>query len=195
MPQWGVAIFLLTVTVKLLLLYWTYKSFVSMRGMSQLKPEMDKLKEKFGDDKQKMNAAMMDLYKRNNVSPLGGCLPMLIQMPVYIGLYRTIFATPDLYQAPLFLWITDLSMPDPYFVMPVLLGVIMIFQQRLTPTAMDSAQQKIMMWVMPIMFTGFMLFLPSGLVFYILVNSVLSIFQQMYIYRMGDKTPSTAKAA
>jgi len=194
-PQWGVAIFLLTVTVKLLLLYWTYKSFVSMRGMSQLKPEMDKLKEKFGDDKQKMNAAMMDLYKRNNVSPLGGCLPMLIQMPVYIGLYRTIFATPDLYQAPLFLWITDLSMPDPYFVMPVLLGVIMIFQQRLTPTAMDSAQQKIMMWVMPIMFTGFMLFLPSGLVFYILVNSVLSIFQQMYIYRMGDKAPSTAKAA
>lgn len=189
-PQWGVAITLLTIVVKVVLLYWTYKSYVSMREMQRLRPEMEALKEKFGDDKQRFNTKMMALYKRHGVNPLGGCLPMLIQMPIYFALYRTIYATPALYQAPLFGWITDLSAPDPYFVLPVILGLVMIVQQKLTPTAMDSAQQKMMMWIMPIMFTGMMLFLPSALVFYILVNSVLSVAQQTWIYRRSPTAPA-----
>ena len=193
-PNWAIAILLLTVSVKLLLLYWTYKSYVSMREMQRLKPKMDELKERYKEDRQKLNKAMMDLYKRNKVNPLGGCLPMLIQLPIYFALYRTIYAAPSLYQADLFLWIQDLSKPDPYFVLPILLGVIMLFQQRLSSATMS--QNKMLMFGLPVMFTIMMLFLPSGLVYYILVNSTLSIAQQSYIYKMGSndtKTPGPKK--
>jgi YidC/Oxa1 family membrane protein insertase len=180
-PQWGAAIFLLTVTVKVFLLYFTVKAYVSMRRMQQLKPEMDKIKERYKEDKQAQQKAMMDLYKRHKVNPLGGCLPMLIQMPIYFALYRTIYATPDLYQANLFLWINDLSKPDPYFILPILLAVIMFAQQKLS--SVGDQQHKWLMMMLPVVFTALMLFLPSGLVFYILVNSALSILQQMYIYK------------
>jgi YidC/Oxa1 family membrane protein insertase len=182
-PSWALSIIFLTVVVKLLTLYWSHKSMVQMRRMQQLKPKMDELRDRFKDDKQKLNQAMMDLYKREKVNPLGGCLPMLLQMPIWIALYRTIYGAVDLYQAPLFLWITDLSAHDPWFVMPILLGALMWVQQKMTPQAGDPTQAKIMLWMMPIMFTSFMLFLPSGLVFYILVNTVTSIAQQWWMNR------------
>jgi YidC/Oxa1 family membrane protein insertase len=182
-PSWGIAIIFLTLIVKLLTLYWTQKSMISMKRMADLKPKMDALKEKFKDDRAKMNQAMMDLYKREKVNPMGGCLPMLLQMPIWIALYRTIYGAVDLYQAPLFLWIKDLSVHDPFFVMPVMLGVLMFVQQKMTPTAGDPMQAKMMLWMMPIMFTSFMLFLPSGLVFYILVNTVLGIAHQQVVNR------------
>lgn len=182
-PSWGLAIVVLTLLVKILTLYPTQKSMLQMRRLSELKPKMDEIRERFKDDKVKMNQAMMDLYKREKVNPLGGCLPMLLQMPIWIALYRTIYAAVDLYQAPLFLWVTDLSAPDPYFVMPLLLGGLMFLQQKMTPTVGDQTQARIMLWMMPIMFTAFMLFLPSGLVFYILVNTLLSIAHQWYVKR------------
>ncbi len=182
-PSWGLAIIFLTLIVKLATLYWTQKSMSQMKRMAGLKPKIDVLKEKFKDDKVKLNQATMDLYKREKVNPLGGCLPMLLQMPIWIALYRTIYGAVDLYQAPLFLWIHDLSAHDPYFVMPVMLGALMFLQQKITPQAGDPAQAKMMLWMMPIMFTSFMLFLPSGLVFYILVNTVLSIAHQQVVNR------------
>lgn len=182
-PSWGLAIIVLTLIVKLLTLYWTQKSMVQMRRMSELKPKIDALREKFKDDKAGLNQATMDLYKREKVNPMGGCLPMLLQMPIWIALYRTIYGAVDLYQAPLFLWIRDLSSHDPFFVLPLLLGGLTFLQQKMTPTAGDPAQAKVMLWMMPIMFTTFMLFLPSGLVFYILVNTLLSIGHQMWMNR------------
>ncbi|MBM4396659.1 MAG: membrane protein insertase YidC [Deltaproteobacteria bacterium] len=182
-PSWGVAILLLTLVVKILTFYWSWKSIAQMRKMQDLKPKLDALKERFKDDKAKQQQAMMDLYKREKVNPLGGCLPMLLQMPIWIALYMTIYGSVDLFHAPLFLWITDLSAEDPYYVTPVLLGVLMFVQQKMTPTVGDPAQAKMMLWMMPIMFTWFMLFLPSGLVFYILVNTLLSIAQQVWMNR------------
>jgi YidC/Oxa1 family membrane protein insertase len=182
-PVWAVAIVLLTVVVKLLLLYWTQKSYLQMQRMAQLKPKMDEIKEKFGKDKERLNTEVMNLYKREKVNPLGGCLPVLLQMPIWFALYRTIYSAVDLYQAPLGLWIDDLSQPDRFFVLPLLLGVSMFVQQKMTPTTMDSAQAKMMLWVMPIMFTAFMLFLPSGLNLYMFVNTLLSMVQQWYLRR------------
>ena len=190
-PSWGLAIIFLTLVVKALTLYWTQKSMVQMRRMAELKPKIDVLKEKYKDDKAGLNTATMDLYKREKVNPMGGCLPMLLQMPVWIALYRTIYGAVDLYQAPLFLWIRDLSSHDIYFVLPLLLGGLTFLQQKMTPTAGDPAQAKMMLWMMPIMFTTFMLFLPSGLVFYILVNTLLSIGHQLWMNRR--MTPVKAK--
>jgi YidC/Oxa1 family membrane protein insertase len=183
-PHWGVAIAILTLLIKLLTLYWSEKSIKQMKRMQDLKPLMDDIKKKYKDDKQKMNQEVFALYKEHKVNPFGGCLPMLIQMPIWIALYRTIYSSVDLYQAPLFLWITDLSAPDPYFISPVLLGILTFVQQKITPTTMDSAQAKMMLYLMPVMFTVFMLFLPSGLVFYILVNTVLTIIHQSVKVRM-----------
>jgi len=192
-PNWGIAIALLTLVVKLLLLYFTHKSFVSMRAMQRLKPEMDALREKYGNDKQRLNQETMALYKRNKVNPLGGCLPMLLQMPVWIALYRAIYSSVELYQAPLFGWIHDLSAPDPYYVLPLILGVAMFVQQKLSPTSIDSAQARTMLYVMPVMFTLFMLFLPAGLVLYIFVNTILTLVQQWFINRK-DPLPKPSKA-
>jgi len=188
-PSWGLAIILLTLIVKLITIYPTQKSMVSMRKMSELKPKMDEIRKKHEGDKTKMNQAMMDMYKREKVNPMGGCLPMLLQMPIWIALYRTIYGAVDLYQEPLFLWINDLSSPDPYYVMPFLLGALMFAQQKMTPVMGDQTQAKVMMYMMPVMFTVFMLFLPSGLVFYILVNTLLAIGHQWWVRR-----PLRAKA-
>jgi len=193
-PHWAVAILLLTVLVKLALLYWTQKSYAQMQRMASLKPMMEELKVKYGKDKERLNQEMMNLYKREKVNPLGGCLPMLLQMPIWIALYRTIYSAVDLYQAPLGLWITDLSAPDPYFVLPLVLGVSMFVQQKLSPTTMDSAQAKMMLYMMPAMFTVFMLFLPSGLNLYILVNTVLSLAQQWYLKKKLSPSPALKAA-
>lgn len=182
-PSWVLAIIFLTILVKVIMLPLTQKSYVSMQKMSSLKPHMDRIKEKYGKDKERMNQEVMNLYKREKINPLGGCLPMLIQMPIWIALYKTLYSAVELYKAPLGLWIHDLSAPDPFFVMPLLLGVFMFVQQKMTPTTMDAQQAKIMLYVMPAMFTVFMLFLPSGLNLYILVNTILSLLQQYYLKR------------
>ena len=165
-----------------------------MAGMKKIQPKMKGLQEKYADDKVRMQQELMKLYRENKVNPLSGCLPMLMMMPIYFALYRTIFSAVELYQAPFFGWITDLSQQDAYYITPVLLGVLMMIQMRLNPSAGDQTQQKVLMYVMPVMFTAMMLFLPSGLVLYILVNTVLGIGQQYWIYSKTDLTAVPAKA-
>ncbi|MCA9545738.1 MAG: membrane protein insertase YidC [Myxococcales bacterium] len=194
LPNWGLAIILLTVLVKLLTLPLTHKQYKSMAGMRKVQPQLQALQAKYKDDKVKLQQEMMALYKTHNVNPLSGCLPMLLMMPIYFALYRTIYSAVELYQADFFLWLKDLSQPDPYFITPVLLGVLMVVQTRLNPTTgTDATQQKIMMWVMPIMFSGMMLFLPSGLVVYIFVNTVLGLVQQLTLYKRMMPEPVAAR--
>lgn len=185
--NWGVAIILLTVLVKVVLMPLTHKSFQSAEKMKALKPEIDKINEKFKDDAAAKQRETMALYKQCKVNPLGGCIPSLLQMPIWFALYRTLRASPELYRAPFFGWINDLSNPDPYFVTPIIMGVMMFLQQKLTPMAGDSAQAKMMLYLMPVMFTAMMLFLPSGLTLYILINTVLSIAHQLYIHRRSAR--------
>jgi len=182
-PSWGLAIFILTIVVKLITTPLTLSSTRQMRRMAELKPRIDEIQKKYKGDKEKINQATMEMYKREKINPMGGCLPMLIQMPIWIALYRTIYSAVDLYQARLGLWINDLSAQDPYFVLPILLGVTMFLNQKITPVTGDATQAKIMLWMMPIMFTAMMLFLPSGLVFYILINTILSIGQTLWTNR------------
>ena len=192
--NWGIAILILTLIVKILLHPLTYKSFKSMAKMKELKPKIDALKEKLGDDKQEFNKQMMELYKREGVNPLGGCLPVVLQMPVYIALYKMLQNSVELYNSPFIPgWLNDLVAPDPYYVLPVVLGLLMFVQQKLTPTP-DSQQQKMMMYMMPAMMFFFMLMLPSGLVLYILANTVLSIGQQYWIQQKSRESKEPAKA-
>ncbi len=186
--NWGVAIILLTVLVKVVLMPLTHKSFQSAEKMKALKPEVDKINEKFKDDPAAKQKEIMAMYKQNKVNPLGGCIPSLLQMPIWFALYSTLRTSPELYRAPFFGWIHDLSNPDPYFVTPIIMGAFMFIQQKFTPMTGDSAQAKMMLYFMPIIFTAMMLFLPSGLTLYILVNTVLSIAHQMFIhYRSAAK--------
>ncbi len=181
--NWGLAIILLTVVVKVVLMPLTHKSFQSAERMKALKPEIDKLNEKFKDDPAAKQRETMALYKHHKVNPLGGCLPSLLQMPIWFALFSTLRTSPELYRAPFFGWIQDLSNPDPYFITPIIMGGMMFVQQKFTPAMGDAAQAKMMLYFMPIMFTAMMLFLPSGLTLYILVNTVLSIGHQMYIHK------------
>ena len=184
--NWGLAIILLTLLIKLATLYWTNKSMRSMKKMAQLKPEMDALQKQYANNREKLNQEVMALYKKHGVNPLGGCLPMLFQMPIYIAWYQALMASVELYRAPLFGWINDLTAQDPYFVLPILMGLLMFLQQKMTPTAGDSQQAKIMLYTMPIMFTVIMLFLPSGLTLYILTNTVLGLAHQWYMNHSED---------
>ena len=193
-PNWGIAIIILTIIIKLLLYPLTNKSFQSMQKMKDLKPKIDKLKEKLGEDKQEFNKQMMELYKKEGVNPLGGCLPMLLQMPVYIALYKMLQNSVELYNASFIPgWLTDLVQPDPYYILPVLLAVLMFVQQKLTPTP-DSQQQKMMMYMMPAMMFFFMLMLPSGLVLYILANTLVTIGQQWWINKKSQEKKAAAAA-
>lgn len=178
--NWGVAIIILTMLIKLAFYKLSEASYKSMAHMRKMTPRMKALKEKFGDDKQKLNAAMMEMYKKEKINPLGGCLPMVVQIPVFIGLYWAILESVQLRQAPFAFWINDLSQKDPYFVLPVIMGVSMLIQQRLNPTPVEPIQAKIMM-ALPIVFTVFFAFFPSGLVLYWVVNNILSIAQQWVI--------------
>lgn len=179
--NWGVAIILLTIVVKLLTLYWTQKSMRSMKEMQRLKPKIDALREKFKDDKQRFNQEMMALYKVHKVNPLGGCLPMLIQMPIWFALYRTLGNAVELYRSHFAGWITDLTAPDPYYVLPIAMGIAMYAQQAITPQPMEGTQAKMMKYFMPGLFTVMMLALPSGLTLYIFVNTVLTMIHQWYM--------------
>lgn len=182
--NYGVAIIILTIFVKLLLHPINVKSLKSMKEMQKLQPRLKELQAKFKDDKQRLNQETMGLFRSHKVNPMGGCLPMLLQLPIYIALYKVLWNSIELYHAPFFWFYRDLSAPDPYFITPILLGVFMVAQQRLMPsTSADPVQQKMMM-LMPVMFSAFMLFLPVGLVVYILVNTVMSVTQQ-WMYNKG----------
>ncbi|MBL4681019.1 MAG: membrane protein insertase YidC [Pseudomonadales bacterium] len=184
--NWGIAIICLTIIVKSLLYPLSAASFRSMAKMRKLQPEMARLKERFGDDKQKFSQAMMELYKKEGANPLGGCLPMLAQMPVFLALYWALMESVELRQAPFFLWIHDLSAMDPYFVLPILMGISMYLTQMMQPEPPDPIQAKVFK-LMPIMFTFFFLWFPSGLVLYWLINNILSILQQTYVIRQLEK--------
>jgi YidC/Oxa1 family membrane protein insertase len=184
--NWGLAIICLTIIVKSLLYPLSAASFRSMAKMRKLQPEMAKLKERYGDDRQQFSQAMMDLYKKEGANPLGGCLPILLQMPVFLALYWTLMESVELRQAPFMLWITDLSAMDPYFILPILMGISMFLTQMLQPEPPDPVQAKVFK-MMPIMFTFFFLWFPSGLVLYWLVNNILSIMQQWYVTRQIEK--------
>ncbi len=180
--NWGIAIILLTVVVKGLLYPLTAKSMQSMNEMRKLQPEIEKLKAKHGDDKEKLNAAVMQLYQQHKVNPLGGCLPMLIQMPIWFALYATLQTSVELYHEP-FLWLSDLTRYDPLYILPLTMGASSFLMQKLSPQPADNTQAKMLLYFMPIFFTFIMLKLPSGLTLYILVNNLLSIAQQQWLMR------------
>jgi len=184
--NWGVAIILLTLSVKLLLYPLTLKSMQSMAGMRKLQPEIAKLKEKFGDDKEGFARAQMALFQTNKVSMTGGCLPMLLQMPVWFALYAALQTSVELYREP-FLWISDLSLKDPWFILPVAMGVTSFIMQKVSPQPADNSQAKMMLYFMPGFFTVMMLFVPSGLTLYIFVNNLFSIVQQQFVNKVVMK--------
>lgn len=184
--NWGVAIILLTVLIKILFFYPSAASYRSMAKMRKVQPKMLELKERYGDDRQKFSAEMMKLYRTEKVNPFGGCLPILIQMPVFLALYWVLMESVELRQAPFFLWIEDLSVKDPFYILPLIMGVTMWIQQKLNPTPPDPTQAKIMQ-MMPIMFTLLFLFFPAGLVLYWVVNNTLSITQQYIITKRIEK--------
>ena len=180
--NWGWAIIILTILIKLAFFKLSETSYKSMANMRKLAPRLKALKERYGDDKQRLNQAMMEMYKTEKINPLGGCLPVLVQIPVFIALYWVLLESVELRQAPFMLWLKDLSSADPYFVLPLIMGVTMLIQQKLNPAPMDPIQAKVMM-ILPVVFTVFFAFFPSGLVLYWVVNNTLSIAQQWVITR------------
>ena len=184
--NWGAAIILLTLLVKALLYPLTVKSMMSMQQMKKLQPKVDALKARLGDDKEKMNQEVMKLYQEHKVNPLGGCLPLLLQMPVWLALYATLQTSVELYRQP-FLWVKDLTAFDPLYILPVTMGASSFIMQKLSPQPADNAQAKMLLYFMPAFFTFIMLKLPAGLTLYILVNNLLSIAQQQWIMRKDRK--------
>ena len=184
--NYGWSIIFMTFVIKLLFFPLTHKSFKSMKGMQKVQPYVKIIQERNKDNRQKMNEEMMELYKKHKVNPVGGCLPMLLQIPVFIALYHALFFSIELRGAPFMGWVTDLSVADPYYVYPVLMGATMFLQQKLTPSMGDPMQQKIMMFL-PIVFTFLFLTFPAGLVIYWTVNNILTICQQYYIYHVAKE--------
>lgn len=181
--NWGIAIILLTVTVKLLFFPLSAAGYRSMAKLRLVTPKLQRLQEQYKGDRQRMHQAMMEFYQEEKINPMGGCFPILVQIPVFIALYWTILAAVELRYAPFALWINDLSSPDPYYVLPALLGISMFVQTKLNPTPTDPIQAKVMQF-MPVIFSAMFFFFPAGLVLYSLVNNILSIAQQWQITRM-----------
>jgi YidC/Oxa1 family membrane protein insertase len=191
--NWGVAIILLTIVVKLVFFPLSAASYKSMAKMKLITPRLTKIREMYGNDRQKMNQAMMELYRTEKINPLGGCLPIVVQIPVFIALYWVLLAAIELRHAPFILWIKDLSALDPYYVLPALMTASMVLQTRMNPTPPDPVQAKVMTF-MPFVFSVFFFFFPAGLVLYWLVNNILSILQQWQIQRMFERDkPAHAK--
>jgi len=178
--NYGVAIILLTVVVRVILFPFTYKSMKSMKEMQKIQPLMMELREKYKNDKEKLNQEVMRLYQTHKINPLGGCLPLLLQLPVFIALYKALYVAIEIRHSPFIFWIKDLSEMDPYYITPIIMGASYFLQQKLTPTSMDPTQQKIMLF-MPVIFTVIFLNLPAGLVLYFFVSNLLSIGQQLYM--------------
>ncbi|KTD57096.1 cytoplasmic insertase into membrane protein, Sec system [Legionella sainthelensi] len=188
--NWGWSIVLVTVLIKLAFYRLSAASYKSMAGMRKLQPKLQALRERYGDDKAKISQATMELYKQEKVNPLGGCLPIVIQIPVFIALYWVLLESVELRQAPFILWIKDLSDADPYHVLPLIMGATMLIQQKLNPAPPDPMQAKVMMFL-PVLFTGLFWSFPAGLVLYWIVNNTLSILQQWYITRkFSDEKPA-----
>jgi YidC/Oxa1 family membrane protein insertase len=185
--NWGFAIILITIVVKGAMYPLTKKQYESMAKMRALKPKMDALKERFGDDKQKMQKAMMEMYKKDKVNPMGGCFPLLLQMPIFLALYWVLLESVELRHADFIFWITDLSAKDPFFVLPVLTGLSMYLLQKLQPMTMtDPMQQKIMQF-MPVAMSLFFFIFPAGLVLYWLISNVITLIQAKIIYASMEK--------
>ncbi len=184
--NWGWAIILLTILIKLAFYKLSETSYKSMANMRKMTPRMQALKDRYGDDKERLNQAMMEMYKKEKINPLGGCLPIVVQIPVFIALYWVLLESVEMRQAPFMLWLDNLSAPDPYYVLPLVMGASMFIQQKLNPAPMDPMQAKLMM-SMPIVFTVFFAFFPSGLVLYWTVNNLLSITQQWHITKNIEK--------
>lgn len=190
--NWGWAIIVLTILIKLAFYPLSAASYRSMAKMKALAPRLQRLKEQYGDDRQKLHQAMMDIYKTEKINPLGGCLPVLIQIPVFIALYWVLLYSVEIRHAPFALWIQDLTAQDPYYVLPVLMGVSMLIQTKLNPTPPDPIQAKIMT-IMPIAFSVMFFWFPAGLVLYWVVNNTLSIAQQWRINHVMEHAPKKAK--
>ncbi len=184
--NWGWAIVILTLLIKLAFYKLSETSYRSMANMRKMQPRIQALRDRYGDDKQRLNQAMMEIYKKEKINPLGGCLPILVQIPVFIALYWVLLESVELRQAPFMLWLNDLSVKDPYYVLPILMGASMFFQQRLNPAPPDPVQAKVMM-MLPFVFTVMFLWFPAGLVLYWLVNNIISIAQQWYITHRIEK--------
>lgn len=191
--NWGWSIIILTVLIKLAFFKLSETSYRSMARMRTLAPKMQDLKQRYGDDKQKLNQAMMELYKKEKVNPLGGCLPIVVQIPVFIALYWMLLESVELRQAPWLGWIADLSAQDPFYVLPIIMGATMVIQQRLNPPPPDPVQAKVMMFL-PVLFTFMFLWFPSGLVLYWVVNNTLSILQQWVITKRVEAGKDAATA-
>ncbi|AKH68119.1 membrane protein insertase, YidC/Oxa1 family, N-terminal domain [Spongiibacter sp. IMCC21906] len=189
--NWGWSIIAVTVLIKAAFFQLNAKAFTSMANMRKVQPKLVDIKERYADDRQKQSQAMMELYKKEKINPLGGCLPMIVQMPVFISLYWVLMESIELRHAPFMLWINDLSAMDPYFILPVVMGISMFIQQKLNPPPPDPMQAKVMQWL-PLIFTFFFLFFPAGLVLYWVVNNTLSIIQQ-YIITKGIEKKELAK--
>ncbi len=193
--NYGLTIILLTVAIKLLFVPLQYKSYKSMKQMQVIQPKVQALQEKFKDDRDRLNKELIKLYRDQRVNPVGGCLPMVLQMPVFVALFNILYMTIDLRQAPFMLWIQDLSAQDPYYVLPLIMGASMVIQQKITPTTMDPTQAKIML-VLPVFMTFLFVNFPAGLVLYWLTNNVLTITQQLlterYFSRRQAAVPSQA---
>ncbi|HEY9128676.1 MAG TPA: membrane protein insertase YidC [Sulfurovum sp.] len=193
--NWGWAIIIFTLLVKLVLFPLSYKGMMSMQKLKDLAPKMKEIREKYKGDPAKMNAQMMEMYKKHGANPMGGCLPLILQIPVFFALYRVLLNADELQGAEWILWIENLAVMDPYFVLPVLMGASMWFQQKITPTNFtDPLQEKIFKWF-PVIMTVFFIYFPSGLVLYWLVNNIFTIMQQYYINHMYEKHKALAIAA
>jgi YidC/Oxa1 family membrane protein insertase len=194
--NWGLAIVLLTVVVKLATLYWTTKSMRSMKQMARLKPKVEVLQKKYEKDRQRQQVEMMNLYKAHGVNPLAGCLPMVLQMPIWFALYQMLMTAGELYRAPFISgWINDLTATDPLYILPIVLVGMMFLQAKLSPTTADSTQQKIMMYGLPLSFGVFSFFLPSGLTLYILTNTGLTTLHQLWMNRTDPVAPASKPEA
>ena len=187
--NYGIAIILLTVGIKVLFVPLQYKSYKSMQGMQKIQPKVQEVQNKYKDDRERLNKELMNLYREHKVNPVGGCLPMLLQMPVFVALFNILYMTVDLRQAPFMLWISDMSVPDPYYVLPILMGVSMVVQQKIMPTTMDPTQAK-MMLMLPVFLTFLFLTFPAGLVLYWITNNALTIAQQFITDRYIFKRPT-----
>lgn len=190
--NWGWTIVITTILIKIVFYWFSAKSFRSMAKMRELQPKLQALKERYGNDRQALSKATMELYRKEKINPLGGCLPMVIQIPVFIAFYYVIIESVELRQAPFIFWIHDLSVKDPYYILPILMGVSMLVQQIISPASPDPAQQK-MMWILPIVFTVFFFNFPAGLVLYWLVNNVVQVLQQWYVMKTYEKHKAKIK--
>lgn len=189
--NWGWSIILITVLIKLLFYRLSATTYRSMARQKELAPRMEQLRARFGDDKQGFSQAMLELYRKEKVNPLGGCLPMIVQIPVFIALYWVLVESVEFRQAPFFAWIQDLSLPDPFYILPLLMGFTMWIQQKLNPPPPDPMQRKMLM-ALPVVFTVLFLYFPAGLVLYFTVNNALSVLQQWYVMRSISQPGSKA---